>query len=163
VVAGESDTVVEPGGSTPGIGARVIDFDSHDDIAVLRVPGLTERPLRFSPNTGSGTPGAILGYPQDGPFDAEGARIGQTEVVSTEDAYGHGPVLRKITSLRGLVRPGNSGGPIVDPAGRVLATVFAAIVNGGTGGFAVPDSIVRTQLTRAEAHRSPVSTGPCAE
>jgi S1-C subfamily serine protease len=107
-----------------------------------------------------GTAGAILGYPLDGPFDAEPGRIGQTETVSTENAYGVGHVEREITSLRGRVRPGNSGGPIVDGHGRVLATVFAALT--GTpraGGFAVPNALVRAQLARA--HGPAVGTGRC--
>ena len=107
---------------------------------------------RHSP---SGTPAAILGYPLDGPFDAEPGRIGQTETVSTQNAYGEGHVQRSITALRGLVRPGNSGGPMVDAHGQVLATVFAAITGTGRpGGFAVPNALVRSEL-RAARGRAP--------
>jgi S1-C subfamily serine protease len=163
VVAGENDTVVQPGGASPGLPARVVDFDPHDDIAVLRVPGLHEPALPLAADPRPGTPAAILGYPLDGPFDAEPGRVGQTREVSTEDAYGHGPVLRMITSLRGRVRPGNSGGPMVDASGHVVATVFAAIVgaSSGEGGFAVPNGLVRSQL-RLAARNVAVSTGPCA-
>ena len=78
----------------------------------------------------------------------------------TEDAYGRGPVRRKITSLRGLVRSGNSGGPVVDTAGRVVTTIFAASVGAAhRGGFGVPDSVVAGALASA---RGPVGTGPCA-
>ncbi len=94
---------------------------------MLRVHGLDEPPLRLAADPQPGTAAAILGYPLDGRFDAEPGRIGQTEDVSTEDAYGNGPILRSITALRGRVRPGNSGGPMVDRAGQVVATVFAAI------------------------------------
>jgi S1-C subfamily serine protease len=162
-VAGENDTVVQPDGAAPGLPARVVDFDPHDDIAILSVQGLNEPALRLAPDPRSGTAAAILGYPLDGPFDAEPGRIGQTRDVSTQDAYGKGPVVRSITSLRGRVRPGNSGGPMVDAAGRVEATVFAAIVgsSAGDGGFAVPNALVRTQLHVA-ASGVPVSTGPCA-
>src|SRR4029077_9789300 len=79
----------------------------------------------------SGRSGAILGYPQDGPFDVQPGRIGRTQSVLTEDAYGNGPVSRLLTPLRGLVRHGNSGGPLVDGAGQVLTTVFAGTVSGG--------------------------------
>jgi S1-C subfamily serine protease len=167
VVAGEQDTQVEVGGGGPGMPASAVAFDTHDDIAILRVPGLSARPLSMSADPRAGTAGAILGYPQDGPFDEEAARLGQTEVVNTEDAYGNGPVMRRITALRGLVRPGNSGGPVVDASGRVLATVFAAITNSsgsisGSGGFAVPDSLVRARLRLAESRGGVVGTGPCA-
>ncbi|HET6867580.1 MAG TPA: MarP family serine protease [Solirubrobacteraceae bacterium] len=164
VVAGESDTTVQVDGNPPGLNADVIDFDPHDDVAILRVPGLRTPALRMAANPQSGTPAAILGYPLDGSFDVEPGRIGQTETVSTEDAYGNGPVLRSITALRGRVRPGNSGGPMIDSHGHVVATVFAAITGSptGEGGFAVPNALVSTQLAKARGRVHSVPTGPCA-
>jgi S1-C subfamily serine protease len=166
VVAGESDTVVQVGGRPPGLPAQAVDFDPRDDIAILHVSGLNIRPLPTANNPRSGTSAAILGYPLDGPFDAEPGRLGQTQKVETEDAYGNGPVLRSIASLRGLVRPGNSGGPMVDGSGQVVATVFAAITGGPghqKGGFAVPNHLVATQVAHVEArHEAPVSTRACA-
>lgn len=164
VVAGETDTQVQVGGAGPGIAVRVLDFDVDDDLAILRVPRLGLAPLTMVSRPRVGTPAAILGYPLDGPFQARAGRLGQTETVDTQNAYGQGHVLRSIAALRGTVRPGNSGGPIVDARGRVLATVFAAIT--GTprrGGFAVPDARVRAALARARAQRVPVATGHCAE
>jgi S1-C subfamily serine protease len=164
VVAGESDTRVEANGDAPGLPAEAIDFDPRDDVAVLRVPALSARSLSIAPSAPPGTSGAILGYPQDGPFNAQPGRIGQTRKVETENAYGRGPVLRSVTELRGLVRPGNSGGPVVSSHGQVLATVFAAIASPGSrhGGFAVPNSLVRAQLLRAKGRSGPVATGGCA-
>lgn len=168
VVAGETDTVIEPGGRAPGLHAAVLAFDPHDDIAVLEARGLGLPALSLGRNPKSGTAVAILGYPLDGPFDQEPGRLGHTQRVSTEDAYGNGPVVREIASLLGRVRPGNSGGPMVDGAGRVVATVFAAITGGtgdergGHGGFAVPNSLVRQQLALAKTRSAPVSTGNCA-
>ena len=164
VVAGESDTTVQVGGNPPGLDATVIDFDPHDDIAILRVPGLDEPPLKLASNPEPGTAAGILGYPLDGTFDSEPGRIGQTETVSTEDAYGNGPVSRSITALRGRVRPGNSGGPMIDRAGRVVATVFAAITGSSTnnGGFAVPNALVAHELSKTASRTLPVSTQACA-
>ncbi len=164
VVAGETDTTVQVGGNPPGLDADVIDFDPHDDIAVLRVQGLNEPPLKLVENPRAGAAAAILGYPLDGGFDAEPGRIGQTETVSTEDAYGNGPITRSITALRGRVRPGNSGGPMIDQAGQVVATVFAAITGStaGQGGFAVPNTLVAAQLAKAASRTHSVSTQPCA-
>ena len=162
VVAGESNTAIQVGGVGAGRPAQVIDFDAHDDVAVLRVPGLSAPALGLASTPHPGTPAAILGYPLDGSFNIEPARVGQTSTVSTENAYGQGHVLRTITALRGRVRPGNSGGPLVDAQGHVLATVFAALT--GTmhpGGFAVPNSVVRAQLAKALARRTVVSTGHC--
>jgi S1-C subfamily serine protease len=141
-------------------------FDPHDDIAVLRVPGLNEPVLRLRSNPPVGTSMAILGYPEDGPFRARPGRLGQTSAVSTQDAYGNGPVTRSIAALRGLVQPGNSGGPLVDAHGRVDATVFAAITGGsllsGPGGFAVPNAVVARELNRALRGDRVVGTGQCA-
>lgn len=163
VVAGETDTAVQIGGVGTSLPATPLEFDPRNDIAVLRVPRLHAPVLSPSASPHSGQAAAILGYPLDGPFDVEPGRLGQTETVSTQDAYGRGHVMRSITALRGRVRPGNSGGPMIDAHGHVLATVFAALT--GTpraGGFAVPDSVVSTDLHVALVRDHPVSTGPCA-
>jgi S1-C subfamily serine protease len=160
VVAGQRDTRVLPEGHQPGRDARAIAFDSHNDVAVLRVPGLTAPALRLARDPSVGIAAAILGFPRNGPYDVRAGRLGQTREVISDDAYGRGPVRRLIASLRGAVRSGNSGGPMVDAAGEVVGTVFAATTSGPRGGFAVPNSIVRAELRRAGGRS--VSTGPCA-
>ncbi len=165
VVAGETDTVVQVHGTGPSLRAAPVVFDPHNDIAVLRVPGLSEPALSLASAPHAGVAAAILGYPLDGPFREEPGRLGQTQLTRTENAYGNGPVLRQITSLRGLVRPGNSGGPMVDSSGQVVATVFAAITNappGQAGGFAVPDGVVRHELAKAAGAHHTVTSGQCA-
>jgi S1-C subfamily serine protease len=159
VVAGEDDTVVESGGRTRP--TSLTFFDPHDDVATLRVPGLSAAPLSLAPGPVPGTPGPILGYPLDGPFDAEAARVGATRTVISDDAYGRGPVRRSMTTLRGRVRSGNSGGPVVDARGRVLATVFAATTSGPQGGYGVPNAVVRRAIA-AGRRGGAVSSGPCA-
>ncbi|HSC92584.1 MAG TPA: MarP family serine protease [Gaiellaceae bacterium] len=155
VVAGQRDTVVEASGVR--LRARAVAYEPEDDVAVLRVDGLRQRPLPL----GDGSPGqavAILGYPENGPFAAAAGRIGRTATVISQDAYGRGPVRRSVTALSGTVRHGNSGGPAVDAAGEVETTVFASRV-GSSGGFGVPNAVVRSVLADAG---EPVSTGPCA-
>src|SRR5271168_1779330 len=71
VVAGEQDTTVEVGGATPALVARPIAYDPRDDIAVLRVRGLDLPSLSLLENPPSGRAGAILGYPENGPFDVQ--------------------------------------------------------------------------------------------
>ncbi len=159
VVAGQDDTTVEPAGGVPRLAAEAVSFDSRNDIAVLRVRGLDARPLRLV-NPEPGRAVAILGFPDNGPLAVIPGRIGRTTVVIARDAYGDGPVTRTITSVRGAVRHGNSGGPVLDGRGAVEATIFAARPDGSTG-YAVPASIVRSALADARDHR-PVSTGDCA-
>lgn len=159
VVAGQSDTTVEPPGGVPRLRAHAVYFDRRNDVAVLRVPGLDAAPLRVtSPQVGASV--AILGFPESGPFRITPARIGRTATVLARDAYGRGPVTRTITSIGGAVRHGNSGGPAVDARGRVQTTVFAARP-GGDVGYGIPGPIVRSALSGA-ASREPVSTGDCA-
>ena len=160
VVSGQDDTTVELRGEEPAADAQAVWFDTRNDLAILRVPDLAGEPvLPLRRDAPRGTGAAILGFPENGPYDVRPARLGQTETVLTQDAYGRGPIRREITALRGLVRSGNSGGPVVDAAGRVLTTIFAASVSGsGRSGFGVPDALVRDALRRAG---SPVDTGPC--
>ena len=159
VVAGQDDTRVLLRGREPGIDATLIAFEPRNDIAVLRVDGLGAKPLPLARNPRAGTSAAVLGFPHNGPYDVRAARLGETRTTVTQDAYGRGPVQRLITSLRGVVRSGNSGGPMVDGRGRVVATIFAATTSGPRGGNGVPNSVVRRVLAGA---REPVATGPCA-
>jgi uncharacterized membrane protein required for colicin V production len=155
VVAGENDTDVDvPSGER--LDARVVAFDRKNDVAVLRVPRLRARPLPIvDPHSGESV--AIVGYPASGPLSAVPGRMGRTAVVITEDAYGARPVARAVTSLRGLVRHGNSGGPAVNARGEVETTVFASRI-GTEGGYGVPAGPVREALDSAGG---PVSTGDC--
>lgn len=160
VVAGEHDTTVEIDGHEPELSAYAIAFDPTNDIAVLRVPGLGLPSLRLADNPPAGRAGAILGYPENGSFDARPGRIGTTQRIITDDAYGRGPVSRLLTPLRGLVRPGNSGGPLVGGEGQVLTTVFASTTGGGpAGGYGVANATVAQVLARAGRM---VGTGECS-
>src|SRR5262245_41331373 len=156
VVAGQDDTIVELQ-SGARLTANPVVFDRRNDIAVLRVDRLGLRPLPLV-SASAGTPVAVLGFPENGPFTATPARIGRTSVVLAEDAYGRGPVTRAITSLGGRVRHGDSGAPAVDAHGAVESTVFAARLR-TVGGYGVPDNVVRAALSSAGG---PVSTGECA-
>jgi S1-C subfamily serine protease len=163
VVAGEAATVVQVDGRPPDYPAEIVAFDAYNDIAVLRVPQLPLHPLPMAATAHEGSPAAILGYPQDGPFVAEPGRVGSTQAIRTDNAFGDGPVVRQITTIRGLVRPGNSGGAVVDASGHVEATVFAAITGGGPrGGFAVPNSIVRHDLATGERATRAIVVNRCS-
>jgi S1-C subfamily serine protease len=161
VVAGEHDTTVQPLGAGPRYDARAIWFDPRNDIAILRVNGIDNlKPLKLDVNAPANRSGAVIGYPENGPLDVQPARLGPTITALSQDAYGHGPLRRRITTLRGLVRSGNSGGPLVDGHGRVLTTIFASsVARGKHAGYGVPDSVLSKALDRA---RGSVSTGPCA-
>ena len=158
VVAGETDTTVTPFDSSSALDATAVHYDPSNDLAVLRVSGLGGTPLAFASEVRSGTPGAVLGYPENGPFTIAPARVGMTGPVSTQDSYGRGPITRELTALRGEVKSGNSGGPLVDTDGRVMGTIFASTTQGKPGGYAVPNGVVAPALQDSAGQ---VSTGAC--
>lgn len=161
VVAGQDDTRVElRDGSIHD--AEVIWFDPRNDLAILRSSGVASagvRALDLDVNAGAGTSAAVLGFPENGPFTIRAGRLGGTQAMQSQDSYGRGPVRRRITSLRGRVRSGNSGGPMVDGEGDVVTTIFASSRSRESTAFGVPASITRDALRRADER---VGTGPCA-
>lgn len=161
VVAGQADTTVQPGGSGPSFSATTVWFDSRNDLALLSAPAISVMPLAMIPGTEKGTSAAIIGYPLNGALTISSARIGGTQSAISDDIYGNGPITRKMTSFRGLVRQGNSGGPLVDADGRVRSTVFASQSGSDNRrGYGVPGTIIRDALDQVNPG-VPVSTGAC--
>jgi S1-C subfamily serine protease len=158
VVAGERDTTVTVRDGATHFDATPVHFDSVNDLAVLRVTGLSLGSLSLVPQPKPGVAGAVLGYPENGPFTVSAARLGATRSAISEDAYGRGPLRRTLVSLRGRILSGNSGGPMVDEGGRVLTTVFASTTSGKPGGFGIPNAVVSEALLGSGGE---VSTGPC--
>ncbi len=158
VVAGESDTVVEIPNTSGFHRVDVVAYDPHNDVAVLRVTDVSAPVALRAVNPKPGASVAIVGYPKNGPLRSTPGRIGMTTMALTQDAYGHGPVDRLITAVAGAIEHGDSGGPAIDAAGDVEATIFAARV-GSRGGYGVPGPPVLRALDSAHA---PVSTGACA-
>jgi S1-C subfamily serine protease len=159
VVAGEDDTAVTPEGGAE-LDVDVVHYDPRNDLAILRVPGLALPPVDLAPKPAKATDAAVIGYPENGPLAIAPARLGRTGEVTSDDSYGRGPVTRSMTPFRGDVRHGNSGGPVVDRAGDVLTTVFAASQGSGhTEGLGVPNDVVEAAL---RGRLAPADTGPCA-
>jgi len=157
VVAGERFTRVEIPGDSAQHAATVVGFDAHNDVAILRLSDATATPLRMAdPREGASV--VLAGYPLDGSLTAVPGRIGPTANAFTQDALGH-RVERAITAVAGRVHKGDSGGPVIDTRGAVEATIFAK-KRGSASGYAVPTTIVRTDLAQAGTHA--VSTETCA-
>ena len=156
VIAGSDDTTVTTQDGAE-LEATPIYYAPRQDLALLRV-GVALPPLPIGSERREGEDGAVLGYPENGPYSLSPARIGETRETISEDSYGNGPVERTIVAMSGTVRSGNSGGPLVDPRGDAVGTVFAATTSGPAGGFAIPAEEVRGALRRTAEE---VGTGPC--
>jgi S1-C subfamily serine protease len=160
VVAGVSDPVVQLAGDQ--YDATTVLYDSDTDVAVLAVGGLDARSLMFAADGNHrGRTAAVLGFPENGPYDIEPARIRDEQRLSSPDIYGSGHVERNVYSLYAKVRPGNSGGPLVSARGRVLGVVFAASVSDSRTGYALTaDQVSKDAHDGIIAHRE-VGTGAC--
>ncbi len=167
VVAGTSTTTVEgPGkrGRISDLPARVIYYDPEVDVAVLRVAGLTAKPLSLSPGAEKpGNDAIVLGYPLDGPFLVTPARIRQEINLKGPDIYDSGEVTRGVYTIRAVVQSGNSGGPMIDTSGQVTGVVFGAALDDPETGFALTVPQISAAVQAAPDRTAAVATGTCAE
>ncbi|MEO8291229.1 MAG: CvpA family protein [Gaiellaceae bacterium] len=158
VVAGEHDTIVmAPNGQT--VSARVVYLDSANDIALLRVRSLRTAPLAADQTGDFPRHVVLMGYPRDGPLVGVAGTAGAPRTVLAPNAYGRQIRPRQVVPLRGRVRPGESGGPVIDSRGSVVAMIFGG-TKGGRNGFGVPVSLVLKGVPKASR---PVSSGPCID
>lgn len=160
VVAGTRSTVIELNGDR--YDSKVVVYDPDRDTAVLHVPGLPGPSMRFAAgNAGSGADAIVLGFPLDGPYNAQSARIRDVDRITGPDIYSAGNVTREVYTIRALVQSGNSGGPLVSSNGLVLGVIFAAAADDPNTGFAVTAAEARpVALAGAERTRA-VGTGEC--
>jgi S1-C subfamily serine protease len=160
VVAGVDDPTVLVGDQE--VGARVVHYDPDLDVAVLAVDGLGRPFLRFDKTGEARDDAAVLGYPNDGPYNVQAARIRGEQRLRSPDIYGSGSVIREVFSLRSLVRPGNSGGPLLSVDGDVLGVIFAASVTDRDTGYALTADQVSQSAAAGITNDGEVDTGGCA-
>lgn len=165
VVAGTSGTVVSqgpPGRRSGGLAASVVLFDPDRDVAVLYVPGLTV-PALPPAAAARGTQGAVIGYPGGGPEDLEPAVVDTQTSARGRDIYNDRLVTRQILVMESLVRPGNSGGPLIDLQGQVLGLVFAASSSNSNQAYALTNAEIAADVRSGVATTRPVAVPPtCA-
>jgi S1-C subfamily serine protease len=160
VVAGIAAPLVQIGRTVKA--TEVVLFDPSFDLAVLRVSGLSAPPLQLDPApVGRGTQAAVLGFPGGGPFTVDAAGVMAAFEAQGRDIYGHGLTVRNVYELNALVRPGNSGGPLVLPDGRVIGVVFSRSTVDPSIGYALTSPDVLPRVLRAEGVVRAVSTGAC--
>lgn len=160
VVAGTNRVQVESGGRL--LDATVVHFDPDTDVAILNVPALDAPVLDFQSEPADGGDSSIvLGYPLDGPYTATPARVRQRITLRGPDIYERKTVRRDVYTVRGQIRSGNSGGPMIAPDGDVLGVVFGASVQEPDTGFTLTAQEVAPEVQSASSMTSPVGTGSC--
>jgi S1-C subfamily serine protease len=162
VVAGVTRPSIQLFGSLRKYPATVVAFDPRRDVAILSVPALVGRVLPLGQDLTRAAPAVVAGYPNDGPFRAVPARVRTVERANGEDIYGQKGAEREVYSLYVTVEPGNSGGPVLDPAGEVTGVVFAKSLDDAHTGYALTLNEVRPVIQAGIAASAPVSTGACA-
>jgi S1-C subfamily serine protease len=161
VVAGTRQVQVEQNGNRRN--GRVVVYDPERDLAVIYVPGLSAQPMRFATRAAAtGSDAIVLGYPLDGPYDAQSARVRDVREITGPDIYDAGKVTREIYTLRGLVRSGNSGGPVVSADGIVLGVIFAAAADDPETGFALTAAEAAPVAAAGQQRTDATSTGDCS-
>lgn len=160
VLAGTTGVTVDTANGP--LEASVVLFDPSVDVAILKVPGLTGKVLEFADRPAqTGDDAIVLGYPGGGPYTASAARVRETLDLKGPNIYRNGTVEREVYTVRGLIRQGNSGGPLVTEDEKVLGVVFGAAVDNSDTGFVLTRNEVADQLARAGDSNDPVETGGC--
>jgi S1-C subfamily serine protease len=160
VVAGSATTTVRLNGSD--FEASVVAFDAGADLALLYVPGAGAPPLQLSAEPpGRGTPAAALGYPGGGDLTVTAAAVTATYDISGPNIHGYGSHPHSVVELRGEIRRGNSGGPLVTAPGVVGAVVFGASRISPDVGYAIGPDQARESIGPFIGSTAAVDTGAC--
>ncbi|WP_207400637.1 MarP family serine protease [Actinomadura roseirufa] len=142
---------------------RVVLYDPKRDIAILHVPGLEAPALRFAPSARVRDDAIIAGFPKNQPFRADAARIRARQTARGPDIYHAGQVSREIYAIRGLVEPGNSGGPLLSKDGRVYGVIFAAALDTPSTGYALTAEEVAPDARDGQSLTAEVNTQSCSD
>ena len=156
VVAGTSTHRVQaPGGGE--MTATVVFFDPSRDVALLLVPDESSAGLTFGP-AARGTAAAVIGYPGGGPESIDPAIVDGVIEAAGRDIFSRNEVNRQIFVIQGRVRPGNSGGPLVDLRGRVLGIVFATSASDPNQAYVLTNDEIAGDVQAGRNSQKPIDT-----
>jgi S1-C subfamily serine protease len=163
VVAGVKEPVITLFNSQTQLGGRVIAIDRKKDIAIIFVPGLTGEKLTFIGPVTPNEIGFVVGYPNGGNLRTMPVSVtSEFESIGT-DIDGNGKTRREVIVFGGDVKPGNSGGPLLNDQGQVLGVVFAADAENRNTGYALAPSEVAKLVSETSSVMQAIETGECAK
>jgi S1-C subfamily serine protease len=161
VVAGVSEDLRVTDSNGAQHNARVVLYNPNRDIAVLLVPDLQAGALRFDYSAKKGDSSIIAGYPKGHGFTPLAARVRVKQRAESYDIYNQRKVEREVYAIRGKVQPGNSGGPLLSPDGKVYGVIFAAATDQDETGYALTAEEVLPDAKDGSGAANAVSTGQC--
>lgn len=161
VVAGLGEAVVRIRGTGRSYTGQVVIFDARRDLAVIAVPGLPAAPLPLGADLARGESGVVAGFPLDGPYRLDAARVRAVIDARGADIYGDPGTTREVYSLFATVQPGNSGGPLLSTTGRVVGVIFAKSLDDPRTGYALTLDEASPVLAAAAGASARVDTGAC--
>ncbi|HEX2039922.1 MAG TPA: MarP family serine protease [Acidimicrobiales bacterium] len=158
VVAGErTTTVMRPDGRK--LRATVQYFDPDRDLAVLRVAGLGQPPLGIT-TARVGQRGAVFGHPGGrDPLRIAPAAIRQRVDAVGRDLYDSHNTRRDVFILASDLRPGDSGGALVNANGAVVGVAFAIAPDRPGTAYALTSRELSAAL--AAPRQATANTGRC--
>ena len=162
VVAGMQTPTVRVQGVGRVYDTTVVVFDPQRDLAVLEVPGLQAPALTLGTPLAANDPAVVAGFPLDGPYRLDSARVRRVIDATGSDIYGQPGIDREIYSLYARVEPGNSGGPLLSTSGKVVGIVFAKSLDDDSTGYALTLTEAKPVLDVAASASRPVTTGACS-
>ncbi|KJL34954.1 MULTISPECIES: MarP family serine protease [Microbacterium] len=160
VVAGVTNPIVELPGRA-AVEGRIVYDDPHNDIAVIATDGLDAAAIPLGATLTAGAAAVVQGYPYGGPFTSGNASVTSVGEARVPDIYGSGSDVRDIYALDAVVRPGNSGGPLLDASGRAVGIVFARSDSDPNVGYAMTTAELTSVVAQAESMQQTVSSGAC--
>ncbi len=158
VVAGAEDVVVERHPDGAPVAAVVVAFDPNRDLAVLSVPGIDRAPLVLG-DAEAGEVGAVFGHPGGGELELSPFQVGEEVTATGRDIYGNSETHRQVLFLASELRPGDSGGALVDPAGAVIGVAFAIAPDDADVAYAL--TIEEVSAVLGGVGGAAVDPGPC--
>ncbi|MFE7709252.1 MarP family serine protease [Streptomyces sp. NPDC057486] len=165
VVGGVDEPTVQIGGQGRLYDAKVVLYDWQRDIAVLDVPDLDAKPLKFTAtdrDAATGNDAIVAGFPENGSYDVRSARVRGRIEADGPDIYHRGTVRRDVYSLFATVRQGNSGGPLLTPDGKVYGVVFAKSLDDPDTGYALTADEIRQDIADGRTANQQVDSQACA-